>query len=370
MQPKNELKIVLTGGHAGTTALATIESLKKGNINWNISWIGSKRAVEGKKTLTLEFKVFPNYGIKCYEIITGRFQKRWSKYSLLSLLKIPFGFLHALYLLLLIRPKLVISFGGFAAFPVVVMAWALRIPVIVHEQTIAIGLANKLSIPFAARIAISRKESKDYFPANKTVLIGNPVRAEFFRISPKVKISEKPVIYATGGSRGSQIFNRNLKKILPILLKNYLVIHQTGELDFAEYKKFKEHLPSVARAKYKVYSIVDPITVPKIFERADIVIGRAGANTVAEVIAASRPAIFIPIPWSRYDEQSKNAMLAESAGLAEIIHQDNLTPKLLFNTIEKVRNNWRGERFLKGEIYSLDIHASDRLAKLAGDLVR
>lgn len=368
--PQKNKKIVLTGGHAATTALATIESLKKGNVAWDIFWIGSKRAIEGKKTLTLEFKVFPKLGIKCFEIVTGRVQKRWSKYSILSFLKIPLGFVHAFYLLFYIRPKVIISFGGFAAFPVVAIGWLLRIPIIVHEQTITIGLANKYSIGFARRIAISRKESAEYFPQNKTILTGNPVRREFFEIYPKAKISNKPLIYATGGSRGSQIFNKNIKSILPKLLKNYELIHQTGEIDFEEYTNYKNNLPIELRKNYTIYETISPLKVPKVFAKADIIIGRAGANTVAEVIAASRPAVFVPIPWSRYDEQNKNAQLAKKAGLAKVIHQDKLTPEILLNEIETFRKNWDGKKFAKGEIYNLDKHASDKLSALAEELAK
>lgn len=366
---KSEKKVVLTGGHAATTALATIEALKKEGA-WDISWIGSARAIEGKSALTLEFREFPKLGIKCYGIITGRVQRRFTRYSILSLAKIPFGFLHALYLLLRIRPRIVLSFGGFAAFPIVVCAFILRIPVVLHEQTIAIGLANKFSIPFANKIALSRKESQAFFPRKKSILIGNPVRSEFFKVKKREKIGNPPIILATGGSRGSQVFNKYLLEALPALLPKYIVIHQSGDLGYEACLKLKESLPKDKKSRYELFASIPVGQMHKFFERADIIVGRAGANTVAEVIASKRPAIFMPIPWSQNDEQAKNAFLAKSAGQAEIIDQNTASGEVFLNTINKVAKNWKKMIGSNNDyIYNLDKNAAYNLAKLLKEML-
>lgn len=363
--------IVLTGGHAATTALSTIQALQKDSVDWDISWIGSSRAVEGKPGKTLEFKIFPKLGIPCYGIITGRLQRRFTKHSVTSLMKVPVGFIHAFRLVTKLKPDVVISFGGFAAVPVVVSAWILRIPVVIHEQTIAIGLANKLSIPFATKIAISRRQSANYFPDGKVVLTGNPIQNSIARVAAKKQISVRPVIYATGGSRGSQIFNKHLFEALPKLLAKYNIIHQTGELDLQNARDAKQNLPKNLRAHYEIFDNISPLLVYKVFEKADIVIGRAGANTVAETIATSRPAIFIPIPWSRENEQMKNAKMAEGLGVARVIEQKELTADKLESEIAVVAKNWKKMVAKEdNEIFQLDQGAAVALSTLARNLIR
>ena len=112
-------KIVLTGGHAGSTAYSVVQALKKSVGDWEISFIGTKYAIEGKDTKTFEYSVFPKIGVKFYPIVTGRVQRRFSKWTLLSLLKIPVGILYAFKVLTTVKPDIVMSFGGFAAYPVV-----------------------------------------------------------------------------------------------------------------------------------------------------------------------------------------------------------------------------------------------------------
>jgi UDP-N-acetylglucosamine--N-acetylmuramyl-(pentapeptide) pyrophosphoryl-undecaprenol N-acetylglucosamine transferase len=158
-------KIVLTGGHAASTAVAVVEALQKDpKINWQIYWIGAASAMEGRRVPTLGMKVLPNLGVEVFTIKAGRLQRKFSRQTIPALARIPLGFLGALYLLLKLRPDVTFSFGGFAAFPVVLASWLLRIPVLIHEQTVAVGLANKISAPFAKQIAIARKESEQFFP--------------------------------------------------------------------------------------------------------------------------------------------------------------------------------------------------------------
>ncbi len=365
--PKTKNNLVLTGGHAATTAMALVEALKeKLSKNATISWIGTKNAVEGKKGLTLEFKTFHALGINCYAITTGRVQRKFTRHTIFSLLKIPLGFVHALWLILKIRPDAIVSFGGFAAFPVVVWGRLLGVPVVIHEQTTAIGMANKYSVPFAAKVAISRDESRKYYPKNKIVLTGNPVRKAFFEIPAKAKMAVPPTIYATGGSRGSQNFNAKLLEILPSVLDEFKVIHQCGDFDYELFTTFKDSLMGFKKDHYEVHSTIDPLKVPQILKIADIVIGRAGANTVSEVIAARRPAIFIPIPWSQNDEQTKNAKLMEAEGMAIVLNQNDMSSESFLKAIHQIKADY-GKYALHSDsdLRELDRQAAEKLALLA-----
>lgn len=361
-------KIVLTGGHAATTALATVEELiRRGS--WDIYWIGAKTAIEGKGIPTLESEIFPKIGVRSYKIVSGRIQRKLTFWTLPSLVKIPFGFVHAIFLLLKIKPKIILSFGGFASYPVVVVGFCLRIPIVIHEQTSAAGRANKLSARFAKRIALARESSKKHFPSSKCKIIGNPLLTQIAEIEPKDKIGKPPTVFVTGGSRGSQTINTFVLNALEKLLKSYVVIHQTGFLDYKKINELKDLLPNDLKERYEVYAVLDPLDIDGVYRRADIVVARAGANTVAEIVATKRPSVLIPIPWAYENEQRKNAEFAKEFGLAKILDQNTLSGSVLYDAIKDTEDNW--ERIIRSvrEKKSPDINASKKLANLLEGLV-
>lgn len=342
MQKADRLNIILTGGHAATTAIAVIEEILRREIKdqWTIYWVGTGVAVEGKSIPTLESEVFPKMGVAFMPIVTGRIQRRFSLYTIPSLLKIPFGFIHALYLIAKIKPKLILSFGSSAAFPMVVMGRLMGVPVIVHEQTIAAGRANRASAPFAKKILLSRKESEEFFPKRKTILTGNPIMTQIAEITPKKTLSEPPVVFVAGGSRGSQTINNTVGEILPKLLLYADVIHQTGLIDFEKFSELKAKLPPELSKRYSVHGRVDPMEIDNLYREADIVFARAGANTVGEIIATKRPAILIPIPWSYLNEQTKNAQFATKFGIATTLKEEDLNAESLLAAIKDTIKDW------------------------------
>lgn len=337
-----------------------VAEIKKQGLPWEISWIGSKQAVEGKKVATLESKMFPGEEIKFYSLFSGRLQRRFTRWTIPSLLKIPLGFVQAFYLILKIKPRVVVSFGGFAAFPVVVISFFLGIPIIIHEQTAAVGRSNRYSAIFAKLVLLSREESKIYLPKKKTLVIGNPIRAEYFQIESKKSLSNPPNILIVGGSRGSMQVNRLLRPILSKLLERYRIVHQVGPLEYEEYLNFKNDLSESKRLRYEVLDFVKPSEMVKLFEKADLIVSRAGANSVSEIIAARRRAVLIPIPWAYLDEQKKNAELAQKLGLAEVVEQNETTPEKLLQIIDKGLE--QSDHPLK--IKSPDILAAERFVEV------
>ena len=369
---KNEpVKIVLTGGHAATTAVAVVEELirREQKPSWQIYWIGAKGAFEGKDIPTLESEIFPKLSVTFHPIVAGRIQRRFSLYTIPSLVKIPFGFIHAFYLLNKLKPKVVLSFGGFAAFPVVVAARVLGIPIIVHEQTTVAGRANRASGIFAKRIALAREESRKYFPGKKCILTGNPVLTQIAEISPKIKLGFPPVVFITGGSRGSQRVNDLIDGCLEGLLNKYFLIHQTGHMDFAKFIDRKNSLPDKLAGNYEVYDRIDPMNIDNIYREADMVIARAGANTVSEIIVARRPSILIPIPWTYLDEQTKNADYAAKFGIAKICKEGGLTSEKLFKAVEELKQNWQKIILSTQGKQSPDLHASSKLVDLVEETI-
>lgn len=333
---ENGVKIFLTGGHAATTAAAVIEEIKSKGLNWKIFWLGSKRAIEGRNISSLEYQILPKMGVKFLNLITGRVQRRFTIHTIPSLFKIPVGFVQSFYYLIKYRPREVLSFGGYASYPVVIISWIFGIPVILHEQTSVAGRASIFSSFFAKKIALARASSKSYFPAGKIEIVGNPILNKYFAIGPKENIGRPPEIFIAGGSRGAQSINEIVGKILPRLLVKYKVVHLVGEIDFEKFTGIKNALPNDLSKNYQLYSTVRPDEFAGFLDKCDLIISRAGANTVSEIIAAKRPAILIPLHISYLAEQEKNADYAVEFGIARKILQKNLNGESLQEAINYV----------------------------------
>ncbi len=358
-QKEKVIKIVLTGGHAATVGIATIEELKKhfNTHKLEISWIGSKTALEGSKVTTLEYKIYPDIGVKFYSVEAGKIQTKFTRYTIPSILKIPIGFIQTFFLILSIRPKVVLSFGGYTSFPVVFWSWLFRIPVILHEQTTVAGRATMAASFFAKKVALARIESRKFFPQEKIVVVGNPVIENITRVQHKLKLGSQPTILVMGGSRGSQFINEEVIKVLPFLTKKYNLIHITGESDYEKYKEYSSK-------NYKVLSFVDPREMYKYYEASDLIIGRSGANTVSEILITKRPAILIPLPRTFMAEQVRNAEYAEKYGLAKKMLETEVNSNSLQNEISNILTNWN--KIVSGvkEKVSPDLGAAERLVNL------
>jgi len=336
---KETKKIVLTGGHAGSTAYAVVHELKNDKtIDWQTHWVGTAIAVEGKVFPTYEKEVLPQVGVCFHHVVTGRLQRKFTLWTIPSLLKIPLGFFQSLLLLIKLRPKIVLSFGGFAAFPIVVSAWILRIPVIIHEQTMLAGLANRLSAPFAKHIALARKNSVKYFPEKKCHLVGNPLAPEVVQIKSKQELHKTPVLLITAGSRGAVKINKLISEILKELLHDFVVIHQTGITQFHKFETKRENLKDNFKKKYTVYGFVKPWEWYEVWNKVDMIVSRAGANAVSEIIYTKRPSILIPLTIN--DEQAGNAEFAKNFGIARVLEQKNTSADDLLKEIHKLKKDW------------------------------
>lgn len=343
------MKICITGAHF-TPAQAVIEELKT-RKNIEIIYIGRNHTQEGDKSPSVESQVLPRLGVKFLALISGRLQRRFTRYTVPSLLKIPVGFFQAFYYLVKERPDVILSFGGYVGVPVVISGWLLSIPIIVHEQTLVSGLANRISNIFADKIAVSFEKDYD-FDRLKIVLTGNPIRKEILDSSNTKLSSElstffetakktgKPTILITGGNQGSHLINDTVSKSLGDLTKDAFVIHQTGDSKFFDYDNLtreKENLKF--KGRYLVYKWIDGSEMGKILKMVDLAVSRAGANTLLELAYFGVPTLIIPIPFIYKDEQTANARFFKDRGLAEILPQGDLTPKSLVTTLQKMIRN-------------------------------
>lgn len=357
------MKIVITGGHH-TTAFAVIDELKKSVRHLDILWLGHKYSMPKDKAESAEFLSVTNRGIKFVDLKAGKFYRT---YHPLRLLKIPLGFIQSFYYLVKYKPDLIFSFGGYLAVPVVLSGWLLRIPSVTHEQTATIGLANKTLFRFVKMIFISWPESEKYFPKKRTILTGNPLREAVFKKEKnvheklaRVLARSKKTIYITGGKQGSHIINGAVKSILFDLLENYNLISQCGSStlynDYAKLKELKTQLPQPLRQRFVLKEYFTEAEIGSVYDLCDLVVARAGANTVYEIAALGKVAIFIPIPWLPYDEQTQNAQILVKAASAEILPQENLTGEKLLEKIKEVFQNFKE--------YSLAAEKAKSLVKL------
>lgn len=325
------MRILVTGAHF-TPAVATIEELQKYS-DTKIIYVGRKTTLEGDNTPSSESQVLPSMGVKFIPIITGRLQRDFTLYTIPSLLKIPIGFIQALLIILSEKPDVILSFGGYVAVPLVIMGWLFSIPIIIHEQTLVSGLANKISSVFASKIAVSFEEKK---LGEKVIFTGNPIRREIINISKGVSSKNKglPVILIAGGNQGSHIINTIVEETLDELKKISVIYHQTGDSKFHDF----ERLSKLEDNHYKVFRFINE-GWGKILSKSDLVISRAGINTLMELSLLGKPALLIPIPYVSNNEQNKNADFFKELGLAKILPQSKLSANTFLEEIKGMLKN-------------------------------
>ena len=331
------MKIIIIGGHL-SPALAVMDLLPK---DWEILFVGRKYVFEGEKSLSLEYQTINDLKIPFKEISTGRLQRKFSKNTIPSFLKLPSGFFKAFRILKKFQPDVVLGFGGYLQIPVVFASFFRRIPVVLHEQTLESGFSNKICSPIAKKICISWESSVKFFPKTKTVLTGNPIRKD---IIDKSQIpNSRPLIYVTGGSSGSHFINSLIEQVLKKILIDFKLIHQTGgSLEYDDFKRFKilrEAFPKGLKENYSIHKFINPSDVGSILRQAEFVIGRAGINTITELIFAKKPAILIPLPYSANNEQLKNALFLKRLGLAQVVLQKEVTAEVLFSSIQSMHKS-------------------------------
>lgn len=360
------MKILITGGHV-TPALAVIDYLldKKICSIIDITFVGRKYAVDYERTLSFEYKEVTKRNLRFIHLYAGRFTRIASWRTVLQLLRIPFGFVQSMQILLQNRPEKILSFGGYIGFPVTFIAWLLRIPVFIHEQTISPGIANRLSSVFARTVFCSFPSVVKLFPHSKVLYTGNPIREKLNSniLPPPFQLSEKkPVIYVTGGSLGSHSINAHIFRLVPKLLPKFIVVHQTGDVreyhDFEQALIYKNKLPKSLQDDYIIHKHLSEEEVAWIYRRADLVIARAGANTIFELLHLQKPSILIPLPWSSKNEQQKHALLFKSHGIGEIFEQTKSSEEL-YTLIETIYQNKKTyHRKFKELPFQIPLHAS------------
>ena len=317
-------RIVLTGGGTAghvTPNIALIPKLRE--LDYEIYYIGSYEGIERK--------LIADFDIPYYGIATGKFRRYFDPKNFTDPFRVMKGYAEARKYLKSIQPDVIFSKGGFVSVPVVRAAASLEIPCIIHESDMTPGLANKLCIPVADKICCNFPETLKQLPEGKAVLTGSPIREELAKGNKIAAYdmchftSNKPVVMVIGGSLGAEAVNKTVRDALPKLLEDFQVVHICGKdkvdnlmLNIEGYKQFE-----YVKAELK-----------DIFAMADLVVSRAGANSICELLALKKPNLLIPLsPHASRGDQVLNARSFESQGFSLVIDEDYLTENLL---VEKV----------------------------------
>ena len=309
-------KIILTGGGTAghvTPNLALIPSLKE--RGYEIRYIGSYQGIEKK--------LIEDAGIPYDGISSGKLRRYFDLKNFSDPFRVLKGYGEACKLLKTYKPDVVFSKGGFVSVPVVLAAKRYRIPAIIHESDMTPGLANKLSIPSAKKICCNFPETLKYLPADKAVLTGSPIREELLKgdrlsgLQYAHLSAEKPVILVIGGSLGSVTVNRAVRSLLPRLLSDYQVVHICGKGNLDE--------ALIGTTGYVQYEYVDA-PLRHLFAAADLIVSRAGANSICEILALRKPNVLIPLSAaaSRGD-QILNAASFAKQGFSTMLEEESLT---------------------------------------------
>lgn len=302
-------------------------------------------------------------------IVVGKMRRYFSLLNFVDFFKIIFGVMQSLVILLTEMPDAIFSKGGYASFPVVFVGWLYRIPILIHESDAIPGLANRILKKFVDRVAVAYVEAEKEFPAAQVVVTGNPLRADI-NLGDAKKAREmfsltesKKVIFVYGGSQGAQVINNKILDILPELLQKYQIIHQTGEKNFDEVRhRAGEMGIKAGREGYIPLAFIGE-ELKDILAVSDLVISRAGANSISEIAANGKPSIFIPLQSAANDHQRMNAYALARIGGCVVLEESNLGENLFMSRILEIMESPELQRKLSENIKTF--YHADATEKIA-----
>lgn len=325
---QSPLRLLIAGGGTGghvLPAVAVIEELRSREIPMEILWVGSRNGVE--RSFAQE------QGIPFTAVQTGKLRRYLSLENMIDALRVPVGIVQSWNIVRKFNPDVIFATGGSVSVPTVISGHR-RAPVLTHEQTAQVGISNKIASRFAHRFACSYEATATVASTmhKDVVVTGNPVRRSLMEgtragaLKTFGMTSELPLLFVTGGARGASAINERIEAMLPGILEVTQIVHQTGPSsanpDYNRLSKLRESLPEGLRERYQVRDMLRT-EMADLYAAADLVIGRAGAGTVAELAYTGTPAILIPLGGTWGDEQRKNAALLSNADAALVLEQED-----------------------------------------------
>ena len=351
-------RIILTGGGTAghvTPNIALLPRLRE--LGYDIHYIGSYNGIEKE--------LIEQFGIPYHGISSGKLRRYFSVQNFTDPFRVLKGLGEAKRLIKILKPDVIFSKGGFVSVPVVMAGKRRHVPVIIHESDMTPGLANKLALPSATKVCCNFPETLSYLPEGKAVLTGSPIRQELLS-GDKYKAleflhftSDKPVILVIGGSLGSVAVNEAVRSVLPELLKSFQVVHLCGK---GKIDHSLDQLEGYAQYEYIKEELKD------LFALTDLVISRAGANAICELLALHKPNLLIPLPASQSrGDQILNARSFEKQGYSMVLEEESLTSEVLLEAIRKLYDN--RESYIDAMKKSPQQNSIDTIIDLIGSVV-
>lgn len=315
-----------------------------------------------------------DHEIEFHKIHVGKVRRYFSFQNIIDFLVALFGFCESFIKVFFIFPDVIFSKGGFMSLPVIFAGKILGIPIIIHESDSVPGRANEWAGKFATKVALSYQEAGDFFDKKKTAWTGNPIRKDI--ISPitegakdYLKLEDDvPVILVQGGSLGAERINNTILDMLPRLVENYQIIHQTGKFNFKAVSDTSKVIleDNGFKDRYHIFDYLDPLALRMSAGVANLVISRGG-STIFEIAAWGLPSIIIPISDTNGDHQRKNSFNYARSGGAIVIDENNLTPEVLLSEIKNIlENQTKIEQMKKG---ALSFAKTDAAYKIAEQII-
>jgi UDP-N-acetylglucosamine--N-acetylmuramyl-(pentapeptide) pyrophosphoryl-undecaprenol N-acetylglucosamine transferase len=340
-------KVVIAGGGTGGhlfPGVALAKALKGIDITMEITFVGTKQGIESK--------VLPGEGFKLKTIIASgllgkRGLNRWVSWS-----KLPVGAAQSMYFLIRNRPNLVVGVGGYVSAPLVFSAWLLRIPILIHEQNVFPGMANKWLGKIADKVAVSYKESKQFFLKRKVEVTGNMIHEKLCQpreeFPPPLK---QPFgVLILGGSQGAHSINMAMVEALDLLSDRKERLHITHQTGDADYENIKKQYAAKGFSANVMSFITD---MPVRYRLASLVICRSGATTLAEITAAGRVSFLIPFPYAANNHQEHNARIIETASAGEVVLDKEISGERIAKSIKKAMDEPENLQKMENNSYRL-----------------
>jgi len=331
------MKILLTGGGTGghlIPLLSVVSEIKKRDADAEFLFVGPKSDFN---------ESLREAGIEVREVKAGKLRRYFSLENFSDIFKVLVGIDEAFFHIFKFKPDVVFSKGGFASIPAVMAASYLRIPILTHESDTVPGLSNKIIGRLAKKVFISFPESRNYFLDSKTIISGNPIREDIFegdkdRAKRFFGLSENlPVVLIFGGSQGAQKINELLLGSLDKILAEFQVVHICGNKNFEDIKRRVEELEVENKNRYKIYPYLGE-EMKDAFAFSDLIISRAGANSLAEIIALEKPSLIIPLPSAAGNHQYHNAKYFAEQKMFLLAEEENLDGESFLKKIKELQD--------------------------------
>ncbi len=338
------IKILFTGGGTGGHFYPLIAVAEEINKIIDEKRIANVRMYYFSDSPYDEQALFQNQ-ITYQKVTAGKLRVGFSLRMPLDIMKMAIGVVQGFFAVFSLYPDVIFAKGAYASFPTLFAARLLGIPVIVHESDSAPGRVTAWAGKFARYVAVSYKESFQFFPADRTAHVGQPIRPEiehpsaggieYLGLEPGV-----PVIFILGGSLGAQIINEKILMALPELVSKYQIVHQAGRANIDEVTKRADHIlrDSEWKSRYHAFGFLNPIALRMAAGVASIVITRAGSQ-LFEIASWGIPALVVPITVTNNDHQRKNAFAYARAGGGEVIEEKNLTPHIIISEADRITSD-------------------------------